>query len=216
MSKAFHTRVGEVFAHPELGAQERLVLVAWLTHANPEGVAWPSIARLARMTSLGERTVRRELKRLRDHGLLEDRGRTPKGGLVLRYRSYPQRSAEPRPPGPVGSGSVGRSGAACQAYEQIQENKLSRTNSYPDPTSFGGGDRDQVAFILEWTRQVEVDDAWWAMAVAGDPGVVHQVSRAMEASKRQGGYRGSLRYRRIRGSLLEASRRSDAGGVRVE
>lgn len=203
----FRVRAGQVFAVAGLRAQERLVLLAWLTHANPAGVAWPSIARLARMTSLGERTVRRELKRLRERGVLEDRGRTPRGGLRLCFRSYPQRSSGPRSGGTTGSGHVGQAAPAQVAYEQVQENKLSRTKPYPNPLPSGEGDRDQVAFILEWTRQVEVDEEWWALAVAGDPGVVHQVSRAMEASRKAGGYRGSLRFRWLRGSLRAAGAR---------
>jgi DNA-binding transcriptional ArsR family regulator len=202
----FRIRAGQVFDFSDLRSQERLVLLAWLTHADPDGVAWPSIARLARMTSLGERTVRRELKRLRERGLLEDLGRTPRGGLRLRFRSYPQRSEEPRPRGPSRRGPAGRSGPAREAYEQTQENQSSRTKPYPYPVPSGDGDRDQVAFILEWARQVDVDDAWWELAAAGEPGIVHQVARAMDASRQQGGYRGSRRYRWLRNSLAQAAR----------
>ena len=203
----FRTRAGEVSALEGLKAQERLVLLAWLTHANPEGVAWPSIARLARMTSLGERTVRRELKRLRERGVLEERGRTKKGALVLRFQSCPQRSRGPRSSRTVASGQAGRANPAWEADEQIQVNETRRTKPYPYPLPSGEGDRDQVAFILEWVRTAEVDEVWWAMAVDGHPGVCHQVHRAMAASKKAGGYRGSLRYRRIRGSLVEAAQR---------
>lgn len=206
----FRLRAGQVFALGGLKAQERLVLLAWLTHADPEGVAWPSIGRLARMTSLGERTVRRELKSLRQRGVLEERGRTRQGALVLQFQSYPQRSRGPRPPRTVASGQAGRSGPAREAYEQTQENKTSRTNPLPYPPPSGGGDRDQVRFILEWLRTVEVDEAWWALAADGDPGVCHAVHRAMTASKKEGGYRGSTRYRDLRGSLHAAwSRRVD-------
>lgn len=200
----FRVRAGQVFDLAGLGAQERLVLLAWLTHANPEGIAWPSIARLARMTSLGERTVRRELKRLRERGVLQDRGRTPRGGLVLCFRSYPQRSAGPRPAGTARSGRVGRSDPACQADEQTQENQISRTNPLPNPPPSGGGDRDQVQFILEWAADAGVDDEWWALAAEGHVGVCHQMHRAMTKSKAEGGYRGSTRYRALRASLQSA------------
>lgn len=205
MTVTFRDRAIEVFDHPDLRPQERLVLLAWLTHASQAGVAWPSIGRLARMTGLGERTARRELKQLRGRGVLEDRGRTKRGALVLRYRSFPQRSGEPRSGGTVGRGPTGRGGPAWEADEQDQENKTSRTKPYPYPLPFGEGDPDQVAFILEWTREAQATDEWWALALAGDAGVVHQVSRAMEASKNRGGYRGSRRYRRIRASLVEAA-----------
>ncbi len=201
----FRTRAGQVFDLEGLKAQERLVLLAWLTHANPEGVAWPSIARLARMTSLGERTVRRELKSLRERGVLEERGRTRQGALVLQFQGYPQRSQGPRSPRTVTSGQVGRSDPAWEAHEQTQENKISRTNPLPNPPPSGGGDRDQVRFILEWVRTVEVDEGWWALAADGDPGVCHAVHRAMTASKKEGGYRGSTRYRDVRPSLSAAA-----------
>jgi hypothetical protein len=202
----FRMRAGQVFALEGLKAQERLVLLAWLTHADPEGVAWPSIARLALMTSLGERTVRRELKSLRERGVLEERGRTKRGALVLQFQSHPQRSRGPRSQRTVASGQAGRSGPAREADEQTQEKKTSRTKPYPYPLPSGEGDRDQVAFILEWVQQAEVDETWWAMAADGHPGVCHQVHRAMAASKKAGGYRGSLRYRRIRDSLARAAR----------
>jgi hypothetical protein len=200
----FRIRAGQVLAHPDLRAQERLVLLAWLTHANPEGIAWPSIARLAKLTSRGERTVRRELKRLRERGLLEDLGRTPRGGLRLRFRSYPQRSGEPRSGGTSRPGRSGRAAPAWEAHEQDQENQLRRTNPLPYPPPSGGGDPDQVQFILEWTRDLGVDEAWWELARAGNPGVCHAVHRAMTTSKREGGYRGNARYRDVRPSLLHA------------
>ena len=101
---------------------------------------------------------------------------------------------------------MGRGGPAPEAYEQVQENQSNRTKPYPNPLPSGEGDRDQVAFILEWSQQIEVDEAWWERAVEGEPGLVHQVSRAMADSKKRGGYRGSLRYRRLRGSLSVAAR----------
>lgn len=198
----FRARVGDVIAS-DFTPNERLVLIVWLTHANPEGIAWPSIARLATLTALSARSVRRSLKVARTVGTLEDIGRRH-GALVLRYRSCPQRPTGPRTPAVVPTGPQASQGLDTVSDKQLQENKTNRTKPYPYPLPSGEGDRDQVAFILEWARDAQADEAWWQLAVEGNPGAVHQVCHAMEESKKRGGYRGSLRYRSLRASLARA------------
>jgi hypothetical protein len=47
---------------------DRLVWLALLNRANPEGVCWPKVATIAEFTGLDERTVRRALIHLTDVG----------------------------------------------------------------------------------------------------------------------------------------------------
>ena len=205
-------RLGLVFGSA-LTSNERLVLIAWLSHASPEGVAWPSIDRLALLTGLGERTVRRALKVLRECGVLETLGRHKKGSLRLRFAGCPQRSDGPRPLGALPSGPREQRAPATVTDKRRSENEDQGTKPYPYPFPCGEGDPDQARFILEWAREVGADADWWELAAAGDPGVVHQVHRAMERSKKAGGYRGSMRYRWVRGSIQRAWAELDSGGV---
>jgi hypothetical protein len=55
------------------------VLLVLATHADDDGLCWPSVATLCKKTGLGERTVQRSLHLLRDLGLTEVR-ENDKGG----------------------------------------------------------------------------------------------------------------------------------------
>lgn len=52
----------------------KLVLLAYAHHANPKGVAWPSLAALVEFTGLNRKTIIREVKSLAYAGLMEDSG----------------------------------------------------------------------------------------------------------------------------------------------
>lgn len=54
----------------KLSATETMVLLVIAKHANKDGIAWPSVARIAALSSLTERGVYKILKRLKAKGML--------------------------------------------------------------------------------------------------------------------------------------------------
>jgi hypothetical protein len=70
-----------------LDSREKLVLIMWVTFADGnDGAAWPSIARLAKATSLGKSTVRESLRELERLGWLVLVGSRKGGRMSNRYR----------------------------------------------------------------------------------------------------------------------------------
>lgn len=70
---------------PEVGFSCRLVALALGDHADPDGSKiFPSLARIARMTGLDRRRVRREVAALKRMGWLERVGERCGGTLVYR------------------------------------------------------------------------------------------------------------------------------------
>lgn len=84
----------------ELGPAAAMVVIRLGRHADGDGVSWPSIAQLAAMTGLAERTVRRAIRRLVDAGLLEVQPRTGHAGVsasnLYRLVFTPQDQADAR------------------------------------------------------------------------------------------------------------------------
>jgi pyocin large subunit-like protein len=78
----------------EIPATEKLVLVCLVQHINPKTeTAWCSVARLARLTGLCERSVQRSLARLEAVGAIT---RDERVGRTSEYRSHLRRTgAEP-------------------------------------------------------------------------------------------------------------------------
>jgi hypothetical protein len=54
----------------DLPLAEKAVLLCLCDHANDDGECWPSMARVARRSSMSERTAQRAIKGLRDKGIL--------------------------------------------------------------------------------------------------------------------------------------------------
>lgn len=73
-----------IAAEARLPTSQRLVFLAVASHVNQKGWAWPSIARIARMTGLSRRTVLDALKALSPSYLQPDIKPGPKG--TTRYR----------------------------------------------------------------------------------------------------------------------------------
>lgn len=69
-----------VFTLEELPASETLVLLALADAANDEGLAWPSQATLAPKARCSERSLRRHVQFLKDHGLIDVRVRSGQSG----------------------------------------------------------------------------------------------------------------------------------------
>lgn len=55
----------------DLPLAEKAVLLCLCDHANDDGECWPSMARVARRSSMSERTAQRAIKALREKGILD-------------------------------------------------------------------------------------------------------------------------------------------------
>ncbi len=73
---------------PHLSANDRHVLEAMLAIAGDRAWCRPSVARLAEMTQLSERTVQRSLAKLKAYGYIEDDPATAKGGHSTTIRRF--------------------------------------------------------------------------------------------------------------------------------
>lgn len=86
------------FHLPMRDATAKAVLIALADHANGAWTCWPSVARLCQFTALGERTVRRALRRLSASGairLVERPRQTSLVTLVGGWRGEPGHSDTP-------------------------------------------------------------------------------------------------------------------------
>lgn len=77
---------------------EKLILLAVADWANDDGVAWPSIAKLAKKTGCGERTVQRTLRAAEKSGLITRHENPGKG---CSYRIDPRHTGTPATQAPV-------------------------------------------------------------------------------------------------------------------
>lgn len=68
-----------------LAPTQKLVLVALAWHSDDGGTCWPSQARLARLSGLSERSVRRAAKDLEQRGLVRRLRRTTDAGAVTSH-----------------------------------------------------------------------------------------------------------------------------------
>lgn len=67
--------VSWVFEQSKTKGLDRFVLLAIATHANEDGVAWPSLDTLQRLTGISRPTLLRAIKRLEEaNGIVVDRG----------------------------------------------------------------------------------------------------------------------------------------------
>jgi hypothetical protein len=82
----------------EFSPVEKLILLAVADWANDEGLAWPSIAQLAKKTGCGERTVQRTLRAAEQSGLLKRHENPGKG---CSYRIDPRHAGTPVTAAPV-------------------------------------------------------------------------------------------------------------------
>ena len=64
----------------------KLVLLCLAEHADDDGIAWPSQARLARLCGVDERNIRRALLRLLGLNLIVAVGRGKQGVIVYRIK----------------------------------------------------------------------------------------------------------------------------------
>ena len=67
---AIGKRVGSAALH---------IYVVLAQHADAKGQCWPSVRRIAELSGISERSVRRGLRKLQDHGLIIVKARTAKG-----------------------------------------------------------------------------------------------------------------------------------------
>ena len=88
--------LGQAVEHGPGDAQAKLVLVALCNYANADGVCWPSIETLVRISSCHRATVFRKLKLLEKEGWIERVARTTKRGAtaVSHYQINAQKLLE--------------------------------------------------------------------------------------------------------------------------
>ncbi|WP_078467584.1 helix-turn-helix domain-containing protein [Pseudomonas sp. MF6394] len=77
-----------------MSGPQKAVLISLADNANDEGVCWPSVARIAERTCLGERTVQSAIKWLGTSGILSFRERM---GRSTMYTITPAADAPPLP-----------------------------------------------------------------------------------------------------------------------
>lgn len=87
--------VADVF-ELDLPAGHKLVLAVLASHANEEGLCYPSISRIAWMTGQSERSTQRALQNLRESGVVEVAQRATRYTPTL-YRIHPSRGAKLAP-----------------------------------------------------------------------------------------------------------------------
>lgn len=76
-----------------MSGPQKAVLISLADNANDEGVCWPSVARIAERTCLGERTVQSAIKWLGTSGILSFRERM---GRSTMYTLTPAAYAPPQ------------------------------------------------------------------------------------------------------------------------
>lgn len=81
-----------------MSGPQKAVLISLADNANDEGVCWPSVARIAERTCLGERTVQAAIKWLGASGILSFRERM---GRSTMYTLTPAAYAPPQQPRPA-------------------------------------------------------------------------------------------------------------------
>ncbi len=109
----------------DLPPTEKIVLLALADQASDEGTqCWPSVIRIARRCSQGERTVRRALTALEDKGHLT---RDHREGTSTQYRVHPCRSGTPARTAPLPETT------ATPAAQAGESSGLTRLETRPPP-----------------------------------------------------------------------------------
>ena len=71
--------------HWPLSSTQKLVLIALAWHSDDQGTCWPSQARLARLSGLSERSVRRAARELEQQNLIRRHRRTTDAGALTSH-----------------------------------------------------------------------------------------------------------------------------------
>lgn len=161
---------------PEIGAPERLILIAIADHANRSGECWPSMKRLAERCGLSERMARYHVRSLQDRGLIEveimrGRGNANRYRVTLENRQPiadfdPPKTGNPLPikqpknrqnPTRVNTRKTGKTGNICPenrqciAGEPSKEPKKDITPLYPPkPKRSRSPQTDTPEFVRFW------------------------------------------------------------------
>ncbi|MGR3963836.1 helix-turn-helix domain-containing protein [Pseudomonas sp. 910_23] len=123
-----------------MSGPQKAVLISLADNANDEGVCWPSIARIAERTCLGERTVQSAIKWLGTSGILSFRERM---GRSTMYTLTPAAYAPPQemhpaadaPPPPQEQRTPPAAAAPRTVIEPSSEPSPSRADANPSKAS---------------------------------------------------------------------------------
>ncbi len=146
-----------------------LVLLAVADHADEEGSAWPGIDRLARMTRLSDRHVRRCLNALLETGELEIMPESsPSGGTLYRIRlEHLTAEIGTAPPAKTTPASAGKDVDVTPSIREPSQETSLETDSHS--ASFENGRaslKPRIEEVLRFVSQrkdldAEVAKIWW-------------------------------------------------------
>lgn len=153
----------------DLPAKDKLVLLALADCANDEGLAWPSIATLARKCGCDQRTIQRNLRDLEKRGLFRREEVIGKG---CRYIFNPRQIATPGKTSPVTKTTKTPGKLPPKPSRTVNKPKEARAHELPldwSPAEFGRG-----------TESRKVVDGW-------PPGELERQVEAFKAHHRARG-----------------------------
>lgn len=148
----------------DLPAKDKLVALALGDCANDEGLAWPSIATLARKCGCDQRTVQRHLRELEKRDLI---AREEVIGRGCKYRFNPRQIATPGKTSPVTKTTKTPGKLPPKPSRTINKPKEARAHEWPAdwmPAEFGKGTESRKV-VDGWPpgereRQVEAFGAY--------------------------------------------------------
>jgi hypothetical protein len=134
-----------------MSGPQKAVLISLADNANDEGVCWPSVARIAQRTCLGERTVQTAIKWLTQVGLLEIRERMGRSTVyTLTPASYaPPQEMHPAPDAPPPPQLTTETPAAAAPRTVIEPSS--------EPSPLGEGSKSEAQAKPKCSPQAIVD-----------------------------------------------------------
>ena len=134
-----HIRTQGAWENADLKPMEKLVYLCLAEHANADtGICWPSVKRLADMTGLNDRTVRRVLSSLTNKGAITKQltpGHTTHYTLVLSTLGQTSVDLSATPPSPSVSPTQGRDdkgGRVETTPEPLKNSSVNKKKNPPD------------------------------------------------------------------------------------
>jgi hypothetical protein len=134
-----------------MSGPQKAVLISLADNANDEGVCWPSVARIAQRTCLGERTVQTAIKWLTQVGLLEIRERMGRSTVyTLTAASYaPPQEMHPATDAPPPPQLTTETPAAAAPRTVIEPSS--------EPSPLGDGSKSEAMAKPKCSPQAIVD-----------------------------------------------------------
>ena len=129
--------ISRVWANSNAKGTARLVLLAIADHANPSGVAWPSLRRIAQYANVDKSNVSRAIKSLIQIGELERVGYTKSFSGSTKYRVKVVRRRTSAESQPSAEAHWGGSAEAHQGVVRRRTTNRNRTKYYEPSIDIG-------------------------------------------------------------------------------